>query len=278
VGGVSLWKYAEAGEGVSVGPYTEIQLPLEDLEEPNPELTFYPVIDQYPCGASLQVLYVLEDPMEVPLARFAYISQAKDSVMAPTNFPTEDWIDGLDNTSYAQELQRLKTENPKAINVYLRVKAPEGETVTDPIFFSYYNDALFEVTFKDTWYSGGRSSLYLDRRRGTNEAGNEKTYEFGAFHCALPEYADGTGPYELAAAKLLVLAGSTTPKRTPRPWYYSDRPMLQPGETREGWITCLAPDVPLNEIQIRAWFEQKVDTEPTPTMGPTSTSLGPGGR
>jgi len=282
LGAASVWKHAEAGEGVSIGPYTEIRLPLGDLPEPNLKMTFHPVIDQYPSGASLQILHVLEDPREVPLARFAYHSQANGGVMAPTNFPTEDWIDGQSNTSYAEELQRLKSEETKAINVYVRAQAPENKVAQDPLFSSYYNDELFEPTFKNTSRSGGRPSLYIKRTRGKDDDGYEKTYEFGAYHCAVPEYADGTPPYELpdeiGGGQAVGDDGLFDPKAyaPPRPWYYSDRVMLQPGETREGWITCLAPDVPLNEIQVRTWFEQKVEPEPTPTMGPSPTPLGPG--
>lgn len=164
----------------------------------------------------------------------------------------------------------------------MRVNAPEGETVPDPLFSGYYNDELFEPTFKNTWHSGGWPSLYIERRRGKDEDGYEKTYEFGAYLCAVPEYADGTQPYDLPdeidGEQAVDENGLYDPKAfaPPHPWYYSDQPMLQPGETREGWFTCQAPDVPLHEIQIRAWFEKKEVSVPIPTIGPFPTPLGPG--
>ncbi|MBD3306333.1 hypothetical protein GF348_08140, partial [candidate division KSB3 bacterium] len=265
-----------------LGPYTAIQLPLDALPSPDKDLTYNPEINDYPGGVSLQILQVLKDPREVPLARFAYYSPANGGVMAPTNFPTDQWIDGLGNTSYAKELQRLKGENPQAINVYVRIQAPDDTAVPDPVFARYYSDELFEPTFKNTWHSGGRPALFVDRQRGKYDSGLEKTYEFGAYHCAVPEYADGTRPYrlpeEIGGGQAVGDHGLYDPQAyaPPRPWYYSSQPLLQPGETREGWITCLAPDVPLHELQIRIWFEREAASQPVPTSGSTPTSLAPG--
>lgn len=112
IGGVLGRKNAKAGEGVSISPYTEIRLPLEDLEVPNAELTFNPEIDQYPSGASLQILYVLEDPRKVPLARFAYHSQANNGVMAPTNFPDSPTLVGFYGQFHAGNLIPCLREEP----------------------------------------------------------------------------------------------------------------------------------------------------------------------
>jgi hypothetical protein len=47
-----------------IGPYTEILIPFEDLPELNGDLAYHPVVDQYKSGATLQVMYVMEDPRD----------------------------------------------------------------------------------------------------------------------------------------------------------------------------------------------------------------------
>ncbi|MCK4822814.1 hypothetical protein KA005_44035, partial [bacterium] len=49
--------------------------------------------------------------------------------------------------------------------------------------------------------------------------------------------------------------------------------MLEPGEVREGWVSCLAPDVPLEDIRIHAWYNYIEAAQPTPTPGPSPTPL-----
>ena len=47
----------------------------------------------------------------------------------------------------------------------------------------------------------------------------------------------------------------------PRPWYYGEESTLQPGEAREGWISCLAPDVPLEQLQVKARYKYMREPE-----------------
>ena len=59
---------AKAAGNSPIGPYTEILIPFGDLPALNEDLAYHPVIDQYESGATLQVMYVLEDPRDVPMA------------------------------------------------------------------------------------------------------------------------------------------------------------------------------------------------------------------
>ncbi|MCK4795161.1 MAG: hypothetical protein KAV87_66135, partial [Desulfobacteraceae bacterium] len=86
-----------------VGPYTEIQLPLEDLPALNDNLVYNPVLDQYPSGASLQIMYVLDDPRNVPLARYAY-NKSGYGIISPVNMPSS-WSG---TTEYDVKLEELK--------------------------------------------------------------------------------------------------------------------------------------------------------------------------
>jgi len=158
--GVQAAKRAGASDDPPVGPYTEIRLPLEDLPEPNQDLVYNPVIDQYPSGMTLQVLHVLKDPRDVPMARFAYYSTASDSIVPPNNY------------------------YPNTVNVYVRVQAPEDRSVHDPVFASYYQDLPL----------GSTPALHVS---AGNPSGSPDSGYPGLVSCAMPEYADSTKPYQL---------------------------------------------------------------------------------
>jgi hypothetical protein len=238
---------AGASSGSVIGPYTEIQLPLEDLPALNEDLVYNPVIDQYPSGATLQVLYVLEDPRDVPLARFAYNSE-DFGVIAPTNIPAE-WLNFPENN---EKLKELISFNPEVINVYIRVRAPEDQQVVDPVFAG-----------QDPDYDKGDSHYASHNRYRpaldivSSFTGQDRFFDFP---CSVMEYADGTPPYQLPAE---IDGGDAVGKdglydpaayAPPLPWYPGDSFMLEPGEVREGWISCLAPDLPLEELGISAWY------------------------
>ncbi len=252
--GVVVNDRAGASSGPVIGPYTEIQLPLEDLPALNEYLVYNPVIDQpyteivevseyiedgdyvhswrettlFENGATLQVLYVLEDPRDVPTARFGYYSSATNSAVPPNNY------------------------QPNTINVYLRVQAPEDSSVHDPVFASYYKDKP----------QGNTPALYVSSGFLSD---SPETGWPDLMSCAMPEYANGTEPYLIPAdidgGDALGKDGRYDPQAyaPPLPWYYSDSLMLEPGEVREGWISCMAPNAPLEDILIYSgyWYTQK---------------------
>ena len=155
----------------AIGPYTEIQIPFEDLPELNENLAFHPVIDQYETGATLQIMYVLEDPRDVPLARYAYYDE-DIGVISPTNWPAQS-----ESPEYLEGLEEMLSYNPKTINVYVRSQAPVDRSVPDPLF----GDPVVNLQ------NPNRPALLV------YFAG----YAGRPFPCAVPEYEDGTEPYQL---------------------------------------------------------------------------------
>lgn len=255
---------ASTDDPPGIGPYTEIQLPLEDLPALNENLAFHPVIDSYPGGATLQVMYVLEDPRDVPMARFAYNSK-NFGVVAPINRPAS----GAGSPEYDALSAELQSYSPKTINVYVRVQAPDDQKVSDPLLAAQ-NINHDEGYFTGHRYNEDRPALFTIPIFSDLE-------EFSLFPCSATEYADGTSPYPLPAeidgGDAVGKDGLYDPQAyaPPQPWYYSSNEMLEPGEVREGWISCMAPDMPLEELQIRAWYHFVHPPEPTPTPGPSPT-------
>ncbi len=260
LGTAAVGQAQEGTDSSIIGPYTEILIPFEDLPALNEDLAYHPVIDQYESGATLQVMYVLEDPRDVPLARYAYYTDDY-GVIAPNNSPV-DW------PLFSEAMEDLKSYSPKTINVYVRVQAPANQQVPDPLF----SDKEFELRIEEgafitPRYNGDRPALSIPLT--TNREDREE-----GFPCAVPEYADGTQPYqipgEIDGGLAIGRNGLYDPKAyaPPQPWYYNENNMLEAGEVREGWVSCLVPDIPLDEIQIEAWYEY-IQTIPTPGPSPT---------
>ena len=225
---VAVGQAQESTDSSVIGPYTEILIPFEDLPELNEDLAYHPLIDSGTfslvtnenlapenAGARIQVLYVLEDPRDVPLARYA--SNDGSDVVLP-------------NAS-------LINQNLKTINVYVRVKAPLHKAATDSILTSE-STAL-------NW-----PALYVVPLSFELEG-------ISTYPCAPVEYADGTSPYklpdEIDGGEAVREDGLYDPAAyaPPNPWYYNEDPLLEPGEIREGWISCLAPDLPLEQLQVK---------------------------
>ncbi len=256
--GVGFYAVRSAGasSGAEIGPYTEIRVPLEDLPALPEDQVYNPVVeltsgepirrpsydpDGNPLPADhsldtlatavawhseeeltrpyLQVLYVLEDPREVPLARYAYNSE--DGVVLPTS-----------------DMELLAGHSLKTINVYVKTQNFSSQPIPDPLLSSEYADT-------------GWPALYVSPL-------NVELEGISQYPCASVEYADGTEPYQLPAGidggRGVGEDGLYDPSAyaPPRPWYYGEASMLQPGEAREGWVSCLAPDVPLEQLQVKA--------------------------
>jgi len=260
--GFIVLRPAGAAPEPQIGPYTVINLPIEDLPALPADRVYNPVVEltsgeqsrppkHLPGGRSLpadysldtlatavahsnsydldydlsqagpffQVLYVLDDPREVPLARYTYNS--KDGVVLP-----------------AADMELLAGHSLKTINVYVKVQNFSSQPIPDPLFSSKLADS--------DW-----PALYISPL-------NLELEGISQFPCAAVEYADGTDPYQLPAGidggRGVGEDGLYDPATyaPPRPWYYGEEDALQPGEAREGWVSCLAPDVPLEQLQVKA--------------------------
>ncbi len=250
---------ADAASEPEIGPYTEIQLPLEDLPALPEDQVYNPVVEltsgepsrptlslpddhslddratavaHFPqeslTGPYLQVLYVLEDPREVPLARYVYNSS--DGVVKPV-----------------ADMELLSGHSLKTINIYVKVQNLNSQPLTDPLIASEHTDTKWPELYV--------SPLSLELE-GISQ-----------FPCAAVEYANGTEPYVLPAGidggDAVGEGGLYDPAAyaPPRPWYYGEESALQPGEAREGWVSCLAPDVPLEQLQVKARYKYMREPE-----------------
>jgi hypothetical protein len=215
-----------------LGPYTEIKLPLADLPDLNEGLVYHPVLDvetlslveggqraYEQSGVNIQVLYVLKDPRDVPIARFA--TRSDGGVRLPN--------------------EKLANKDLITINVYVRVDGPQirednDPVATDPILTSDHAEL--------SW-----PALYVVPLSFEHKG-------VSAYPCAPVEYADGTFPYKLPAeidgGDAVGADGLYDPSAyaPPTPWYYSEDPLLRHGDVREGWISCLAPNLPLEQLQV----------------------------
>jgi hypothetical protein len=189
-------------------------------------------------------------------------------VIAPNNIPTQ-WSEAIE---YSTELEEIKSFSPKTINVYVRVQAPADQQVPDPLFTGSDPGDVGEGLFDSSRYNGDRPALfvpYYSLKEETDEG----------FPCAVPEYADGTKPYqipeEIDGGLAIGRNGLYDPAAyaPPKPWYYNENNTLQAGEVREGWISCLVPGVPLNEFEIEAWHDYIVEVQPILTPEPSPTPI-----
>ena len=269
--GFIAFRSAGAASEPEIGPYTEIQLPLEDLPALPEDQVYNPVVEltsgepsrptvslpddhslddratavaHFPqeslTGPYLQVLYVLEDPREVPLARYAYNNS--DGVVKPV-----------------ADMEQLAGHSLKTINVYVKVQNLNSQPLTDPLIASEHTDTSWPALYV---------SLLSLELEGISQ-----------FPCAAVEYANGTEPYVLPAGidggDAVGEGGLYNPAAyaPPRPWYYGEESTLQPGEAREGWVSCLAPDVPLEQLQVKAQHRYMREPEVV-TFNPYSPESG----
>ena len=157
--GFIAFRSAGAASEPEIGPYTEIQLPLEDLPALPEDQVYNPVVEltsgepsrptvslpddhslddratavaHFPqeslTGPYLQVLYVLEDPREVPLARYAYNNS--DGVVKPV-----------------ADMEQLAGHSLKTINVYVKVQNLNSQPLTDPLIASEHTDTSWPALY-----------------------------------------------------------------------------------------------------------------------------------
>jgi len=252
IAGGRFVRQAKAGQDPPIGPYTVINLPLEDLPQYDPGFFYNPIISGYPGGGSLQVLYVLKDPRDVPLATYGYWDDERGSIVMPNDRILGDF-------GYDETLTAILDLDPITINVYVRIQAPDDTSVPDPLFWS------------DEW--GKRPSLVVPFDNvGLNQFGG-----MTGLGCAVPEYAADQKPYSLSpdieGGDAVNKEGLYDPRAyaPPLPWYPYGEASLRPGEVREGWISCMSSDVLLDEIVINA---RHIYTEPLlPTPFPTFEAI-----
>ena len=227
----------EAFDLAPIGPYTRIELPLEIIPQ---QAANHPAYTGYDRGTQVQVLAVFEDPRQIPLARFGYYDEARGQAVTPS----EGWVHSAGGYAPAGG------DGFITLDVYVRVTAPGGARVHDPIFGNYYAG-------KTGSPAGMWPPLYVMTGGYTRGPGGE-------YVCALPEYAAGVRPYELSpdveGGGAVTREGLYDPAAyaPPEPWYDSNAGNLDPGEVREGWLLCLAPAAALADQELQ-WNEYTRD-------------------
>ena len=182
-------------------------------------------------GADVQILAVLKDPREVPVDRFLYALTDRGEVIV---HPLADKI-----------RSRFPDGTGSAVAVYVRVQAEEyagdDRSVSDP----FYVDRLEYQDFND-WYKAPWDVI------GVADSEDAEL----VLPCLEPmTIEEGERPFNAPDTGVSINPDEYLP---PRPSYEVvnmagtdlSQGDMEPGEVRDGWMLCLAPDIPTEEIRV----------------------------
>ena len=220
------------GEGPAMGPRDVAVIPIDSVPAWLSEGVATPV--ERGGDTSIEVLAVLRDPRDVPVDRFLYaLTERGEVVVHPL----------------AQRIrERFAEGGHSAVAVYVRVTADEDVeedvSVVDPFLVQG-----LELQEQYDWFSAPWAVM------GVMDAG-----------------PDGNGmvlpcrePMTLGAFGKTFTAPDTGQRLDPdtylppKPWYEVvdrdpdpnvTRYSLEAGDVREGWILCLAPNVPVEDVRV----------------------------
>ncbi|MBM3121947.1 MAG: hypothetical protein FJZ97_07135 [Chloroflexi bacterium] len=221
----AVWTTLAQAQGM--GPREVAEIPIESVPAWVSEGVWRRLPDEADGG--MEVLAVLRDPRDVPIDRFLYALTDENEVMV---HPQAEAI-----------RQAFEGRAHSAVAVYVRVRAPQ-EICED----CYEGDPFFVARmerqsggFRSAWDAVG---VYFDSGGvGTLPCVEPMTIEAGAAAFRAPDTGERLRPDEYLP---------------PEPRYRvkdKSETGLSPGEmtageVREGWILCLAPDVPADEVRI----------------------------
>jgi hypothetical protein len=255
-----------------ISPYDIAVLPLDDVPDPGPDVyrNLFPPSADY-LYAQAEVLRVLKDPRSIPLDHFLYY---KDTRKQTQNIiyrdPKVRSVYEERNQLYEQVvsypetdliLERFKDKPHSAIAVYVRVvgNVYEDDGVTDELStpestISYHVDPFYvpdpvaDYEMLETWdeeldeyvnsyreWTPWRYLAVLDPESDL------------ALPCMPQQVINPGEPYENPVTGEMIDPAAYLP---PKPWYLSPSRIMDQGEVREGWLLCLAPDVPVEEIKL----------------------------
>lgn len=220
------------GAGPAMGPRDVAVIPIESVPAWLSEGVVRPV--DRAGDTSIEVLAVLRDPRDVPVDRFLYaLTERGELIVHPL----------------AEQIrERFATEGHSAVAVYLRVTSDEdiadGATVVDPFLVQG-----LELQERFDWFTAPWAVMgVMDVGSGRNGM---------ALPCREPMTLGGLGMTFTTPDTGQRLTPDTY--LPPRPWYEVvdrdpdpniTRYSLERGEVREGWILCLAPDVPIEHVRV----------------------------
>ena len=208
----------------TMGPYDVAELPLVIVPAPDPEEVFNPRRGGGDPGFGgepyVQILRVLKDPREVPLERSLYYGQpGKDVIVHPD----------------AERIsERFAGQSQAAVAVYVRVTGfdvPENYAMNDPF---YVTDPEQEGGFAEAW------SPWSELKVADPEGGI-------SLPCAPQTFGGSSKPYVIPDTGEEFDPDTYAP---PKPWYDAKSRRIEVDEVREGWLICLAPDIPVEQVRI----------------------------
>ncbi len=257
----------------SMGPYDIAVLPLEDVPDPGPEVyrNIFPPSADY-LYAQAEVLRVLKDPRTIPLDRFLYYRDSREqtqyiyyrdpqvrSVYEERNQLLEQVVSHPEADLI---LDRFKDEPHSAVAVYVRTTGaymereytfdddPDNPVIEiinqlDPF---YIRDPIldYEMQYHYSLSTNESTHYYFDWSPWSYLAVSDTESDL-AFPCMPQRVLDIGDPCANPETGEMIDPATYLP---PKPWYaYTDN-QIQEGEIREGWLLCLAPDVPIEEIEL----------------------------
>jgi hypothetical protein len=264
-GGV-LRTYAQ-GEGEGMGPYDSAVLPLEDIPGPGDEVYRrpLPLSEEY---AQTEVLRVLQDPRTVPLERFLYYKHPSEVAREP------GWLQDDQRAAFEESAGLLKqvVMHPEAdlilarfhdapysiVAVYVRVLGGtyEVETVdsqgntgvrqadkTDPFYVKHPTDDYHPTRIDP--FSDSTDWRYPPWQPWSPLAVGDTESDL-TFPCMPQQILDPGDPYPIPDTGEDFDPQSYLPPK-PR---YSPEKTIGEGAAREGWLLCLAPEVPADSVEL----------------------------
>ncbi len=254
-------------------PYDIAVLPLEDVPDPGSEVyrNIFPPSADY-LYAQAEVLRVLKDPRTIPLDHFLYYRDSREQTQyIYYRDPQVRSVDEERNQLYEQVvshpeadliLDRFKDAPHSAVAVYVRTTGAyiEREYTTDedpdnPVIEIinqldpfYVRDPVldYEMQYHYNLSTDESTHYYFDWSPWSYLSVSDTESDL-AFPCMPQRVLDIGEPYANPETGEMIDPATYLP---PKPWYASTDDQMQEGEIREGWLLCLAPDVPIEEIEL----------------------------
>jgi hypothetical protein len=218
-----------AQDPLVMGPSDVAVIPLESVPEWN-HAGVIRLSSEF-SNVDIDVLAVLKDPREIPIDRFLYSLTDRAEVVV---HPLADQI-----------RNRFPEGTGSAVAVYVRVSTPEGES--DRNFYDPFHVQPLELQELNDWHDAPFRVI-----------GVASTQEEGLIlPCLDPmTIGDGVSVFDTPDTGVSVEPDVYLP---PEPHYtvidqtnVAGKAMgeMDAGEVREGWVLCLAPEVPQDQIRI----------------------------
>ena len=258
-------------EQQTMSPYDIAVLPLDQVPEPNIDVYRHSFSDYDNQYASSEVLRVLKDPRKIPIERFLYYKHPRGQL------PSRTFRDPHDRSIYQERIQlsvqvvsypyadqilgRFKDEAHSAIAVYVRTvgDVDEYESYADEYSPTelmtrnqldpfYIRDPILDYWMVEIWDEelDDLVSSYPDWTPWSYLAVSDSESDL-TFPCMPQQVLNLMEPYENPDTGEMIDPASYLP---PKPWYLSPSWEINQGEVREGWLLCLAPDVPVEQIEL----------------------------